>query len=174
MPVVLPAQLILADEWAVALGNTTGRTEGRDPDGNVVLAVTIQHGPAALLAVEQNGVLGLLAGMELAGELKEQIARLPSSIQEKLLYTVKQALMECPRVAWQMQPPTVTRMGELSSLQLSTFMRIERDSRETFNRFADAIQELSTQLVKVNIVMGQVFAGPSTGVADASHTNLYR
>ncbi len=135
---------MLAEEWAKALGNTTSWVEGTGPSGTPVPALSIQHGPAGLVVIEPNGVLGVLAGMEFGGELKTQIARLPSKIQEKMLYTVKQALMECPRIAWQMQPPTVTRMGDLNNIQLSTFMQIDRNSKETFNRFADAIQELTT------------------------------
>ena len=117
--------------------------------------------------------LSCLPGMEFVGDFKTQVARLPSRIQEKMLFTVKQALMECPKMAWQMQPPTVTKMGDLNTIQLSILMQLDKGSKETFNRFADAIQELTTQLVKIGVVMGQVFAGSSTGVAGDSHTRIY-
>lgn len=158
----------------MALGNTTGRTEGSDPNGKRVIALTIQHGAALLVAVEQNEVLGLLASMEFPKDLRDQVSQLPKKTQEKMLYTIKQVLMETPRIAWQMQPPTLTIMGELDKLQLSEFMRLDEDNPETFNRFADAIQELSTLVVRVGTVVGQLFTGASTGGGESPNASIYR
>jgi hypothetical protein len=168
------AQLHLAEEWARALGNVTGQTEGTDPTGQPVTALTIQHGPAVMIVVEQNQVIGLLAGMEFPAELRTQVAQLPQKTQEKILYTIKQVLLEAPRIAWQMQPPTVTRMGELNKLQLSVFMRLDEKNAETFNRFADAIQELTALVVRIGVVIGQVFTGASTGGNEAPNASIYR
>jgi hypothetical protein len=170
----LSPQLRLAEKWAKELGNVTGQTEGTDPGGNKLPALTIQHGAALLIAVEQNEVLGLLAGMEFPATLREQIGLLPPKTQEKMLYTIKQVLMDNPRVAWQMQPPTTTRMGELDKLQLSAFMRLDGKNVETFNRFADAIQELTTLVVRVGVVVGQIFAGASTGGSEPPNSSIYR
>lgn len=174
MAATLSAHLQLAEEWAIQLGNTTGRADGKDPEGNPVTALTIQHGPVQLLAVEQNGVLGLIGGIEFQDELRSQVARLPAKTQERMLYAVKQALVDCPRVAWQMQPPTVSRMGELVGLQLTSVQRIERDAADTFNRFADAIQELTTLVVKVNLILGQIFAGATTSGNTEAAGSIYR
>ncbi|MCI4326745.1 MAG: hypothetical protein L3K16_03800 [Thermoplasmata archaeon] len=164
----------IAEKWASTLGDTTGQTDGADPKGSRLTALAIQHGPATLIVAEQNEVIVLIAGLEFPAQLRAQVNQLPQKTQEKILYTIKQVLMENARVAWQMQPATVTRLGELGKLQLSIFMRLDEKNTETFNGFADAIQELTTLVVRVGVVVGQVFTGGSTSGNEVPNASIYR
>jgi len=171
-------QLALARRWAVQLGNTVEPVQATDAQGDAVAAFGVRHGPIQLIILETpTGVLTVLAVITIPPELRQTIGRLPPEFQAKMQETLKLAFMDCPRVGWNLIPPTATLIGMVERFDLSENLRIVDSDVASFNRFADAIQEVVTLAVRGQQVYSTVFVGgpgPPSRATSPHDTQIYR
>ena len=143
--------------------------QGTDPHGQVVPAIGIQHGPAKILVVERDGFLTMVAQIDIPAPMRESLSRFGIQLQEKMLETLKLAFMDVPRVGWTILPPSSTRIDQVERVLITELLRISESDIGSFNRFCDAIQELTTLVVRAI----QVYTAPSKG-STSPNSPMYR
>ncbi len=153
-PSTLPPHLDLAVKWAQELGNTAVVISGTYPDGRVIPAIAIKHGMFTVVCREGEGGLHLQGIMDIPPEARSQLRSLDAGSQSKLLTTLKGALMDNPRSGFGFFPVEFKHVYELQKISLDQVVRLVSDDAGTFNRFADAIQELATGMYKAAMVFG--------------------
>ncbi|MCI4332603.1 MAG: hypothetical protein L3K01_02565 [Thermoplasmata archaeon] len=175
MTVELSPQLETARKWALALGNEVEITTITDMANTKRPAIGIKHGSIGLLAAEINGTLSVAALLGVPPDFRTASSMLPADLRFQMLESVRQALMDCPRVGWTLLPQTTASIEQLEALQMLELMRLADGDVQSFNRFADAIQELVTMVVRVQSVFGALLAGGprSTGPSSAAR-EIYR
>jgi hypothetical protein len=147
-------QLLILRGWLDAMGATVQDVPidlavGRDrpsiqinfPDGIGLNAVEDKAG----------GVL-LLLSMAPAPEVAQAARSLNAENQEKLLLVLKNNLLSVHRLSWQLEPVTVTRLGQLQRIVLYERFRVEESDASTYNRFQDAFAELSTVRTMIRVL----------------------
>lgn len=104
-------------------------------------------------AVEDNGkAIILIFTMSPAPEVAAAAKALSRENQEKVFLLLRNALLDNPRLAWALQPPNVTAIGEITGIQMTQRFRVSEDDPSTFNRFTDAWQELVTAQVRIQVL----------------------
>ena len=154
MTVPLTAQLELVGRWATELGNKVSQTEATNPAGQSVPALQVQHGVVTLLVVDQSGTVAVLSIIQFPPEARKITRQLSNDVQERLLNIMRNAMMDNPRTGWTITPPTATRAGDVEVIQLVQLLRIDEQGTQSFNRLADALQELATMTIKVGSFYG--------------------
>jgi hypothetical protein len=162
MTLPLTPQLLLAQKWAKELGNGVMELTAKDAEGREAPGFGLAHGPANLGVIERDGVLMVSALLAVDPALAKLTGQLPPSLQLKMLETVKAAFMDCPRVGWNIIPPTAPGIGQVRQFLLVELLRIEEGSVESFNRFSDAIQKSTTLWVRTTQVYAAMGSGPSS------------
>lgn len=148
--------LTLAEKWARDLGNVTARISGTTPDGHEIPALSIKHGVFTVFCREEAGALHFSAILDIPADARSQLRKLDAPSQTRLLTTLKVALMENPRTGFGFFPVEFQRVYEIQKISLDQVVKISPDDSSTFNRFSDAIQELSTGLLKTVMVFSPV------------------
>lgn len=160
------ALLRLAEEWAKSLGNETAWGTGQRADGTSVPALALKHGIFILFCEDRAGILALTAMAEFPPEGRAQLRRLTEADEGKLAAALKAALTQNPRSGFSFFPPDFRHLFELQRLALEQHLKISSEDVSTFNRFADAIQELCSGMMHAGLVVGSVMTtqtsvGPS-------------
>jgi hypothetical protein len=156
------AQLDLAATWAHDLELSVEPLEVRNALGAVVPAIGIVRGQVRFALFEVRNVLHLVCSIQVPEEVRSATSRLKATLQEEMLIALRQAISECPRVGWVMLPMTTAKIGDLKELRLDETFRISESELQSFNRFADALQELSTVVLKASGVYGQLMTTQSS------------
>jgi hypothetical protein len=162
----LTPNLELAREWAIELGNTTEHISATGPDGKVEPAISIQHGMFVIFCKEQGEALLLIAVAEVPPVTRARLRTLDEPIRQKLLTSLKLAVMQNERTGFNLLPVDLTSIEQLQKYSLSQTVRIARDSPETYNRFGDAIQEISSGLLRSLMAFGPLMAPQTNRVSD--------
>ena len=146
-------QLALARRWFEQLGGKVSDVPLDLSVGRDLPSIAIDFGLAKLNAVvDKGGTLVILQTLKLSPEVVIAAKNMGRENQERVLLLLKNTLMENQRMLWALMPPTCTAIGELEAIQVMERMRISEEEVATFNRFQDAIQELSTLRVKVQVL----------------------
>lgn len=151
-------QTVLA--WARDLQLGIEPLEARDASGATLPGLALIRGQLRLSLLEIKGVLHLICDLNVPPQVRDATRKLKAKLQEEMLIALRQALSESPRVGWVLMPPTTARIGDLEQIRLTEAFRITAADPGTFNRFADAVQELATAALKAGGVYGQLMAGP--------------
>ena len=136
--------------------------------GRNLPSLSVELGTLRFNAVEDPGMaIVLIFSIQPGDEVIRAANNLSRENQEKVLLLLKTALMENQRLAWALQPPTVTALGELRGIQLTQRFRVREDDPSTYNRFHDAFQELVTAQVKIQILYESTVGARPRTKADA-------
>jgi len=105
--------------------------------------------------------------MAVPASLRAILSRLGEDSQRQLNDAIQAALLSNPRTAFQFSgdPKSVT---SIEVIQLEQVFRLDEQDRSSFNRFADAVQELVVGLNKV----GRAYAGFVQGPPAESSSRL--
>lgn len=150
----------LAEKWSRELGYATERTEGRRTDGSVIPSIAIEHGAVSLLCNEQNGALHVLAVMNIAPETRANLRRLDAAQNAQFLSTLKSVLMQNPRGGFSVYPGGFRHAAEMQQISLDQRLRIAPGDLASYNRFIDALQEVSVGALRLAAVFEPYFANP--------------
>ena len=166
-PPNVPDVLLLAEKGARAMGNQTRLVEiakgGRDRGGLLV----VMHGDQPALVREQMECISVFILMDIPDELVVEIAKLPSEYQKRLEVNLRGALLSHGRTAFALWPIRLRSIGELRRISIEQTLRISEEDPSSFNRYADAIQEVVTTTARVSKVLAPLFAsgGDSGGTS---------
>ena len=72
---------------------------------------------------------------------------------------LSQVLSENPRLGWALNPPTTATIGDLEGIRLTETFQVSESEVQSFNRFADAVQEVITAAARASAVFGQLMLG---------------
>lgn len=163
-PLQLPAQLQLVQRWVNALGMSTRQVEGTAPDGTKVAALEIHRGPNTIAAFsppisEPFVILKLM--VNLPASLRATIGKLGADSRRQLSEAVFGALQSNPRSGYQLIPPGSQDLTDVQQFSLEQAVRVSENDAGTFNRLADAIQELVTGYVLAGRQIALFVKGPT-------------
>jgi hypothetical protein len=150
--IAVSEMVALAEKWAGELGCATERTEGRRTDGSIVPSVSIQHGATWLLCNEKSGVLRLLAVMDVAPETRAALRRLDANQNHQFLRTLRLELMQNPRGGFSVYPGEFRHAAEIQQISIEQRCRIAAGDLASYNRFIDAMQELSIGALRLALL----------------------
>lgn len=141
--------LQLAERWAREAGCETERTEGRRTDGSTIPSIAIQHGAVSLLCNERDGVLRVIVVMDIAEGTRAQLRRLDANQNAQFLSTLRSTLTQNPRGGFSCYPGGFRHASEIRQITLEQRLRIAANELSSFNRFLDAMQEVSIGALRV-------------------------
>lgn len=152
-------QLDLAAKWALALELNVEPLAATDAEGHPVPGLVLSGPLLKYVVVEAKEVLLLLCDLTVPDQVRSGTAKLQKKLQEEMLIALRQALSDSPRLGWSLIPPTTTKISDLAQVRLSERLRLDESQVASFNRFADAIQEISTAAVRSGEVFGPLMMG---------------
>lgn len=176
----LPPALATAQKWATDLGNQVTQVTAQRPGGPPEPALQIKHGAYVLFAKlgTEAGVLVIMAIADLPPEFRARLARLDEESKIKLYVALKFALVQNSRDAFEIHPVTSKNIAEVERFGITQMLRVEEGDTASFNRLADAIQELVTGLARASMALGPVQGDSGTNVnsvrSDGSTNPMYR
>ncbi|MCI4325806.1 MAG: hypothetical protein L3K00_08025 [Thermoplasmata archaeon] len=163
----LSPQFELALKWARELQLGIEPLEAKDGMGNPIPARAIIRGQLRFSLIEVTGILHLVCDISVPSEVRSAVGRLTTKLQEEMLQSLRQALMDSQRVGWIISPVTTSKIGDLEGVRLEQAFRISATEVQSFNRFVDAFAEISTAAVRSSSVFGVLIfsAGPQAAAA---------
>lgn len=168
-PPQLTPMLELAEKWAMGMGCQTARITATLPDGTVEPALSIKRGQFVIFCKEQSGALLLLAILEIPSESRSRLRMLDKPTKDKLLTALKLAIMQNERTGFSLFPEDIQSVDELQKFSLSQIVRLSESDTSSFNRFADAIQELTTGIVRSMMAFGPLMFTQPGRVVDSMY-----
>lgn len=156
--VAVPKMVELAERWARELGYPTDRTEGTRSDGSTVPSLVIQYGAVSLLCNEHEGTLRVLAVMDVSPETRAQLRKLDAGASAQLLSALKLALTQNPRGGFSCYPSGFRHAAEIEQISLHQRFKVADGDLGSFNRFLDALQEVSVGAIRLAAVFEPYYA----------------
>ena len=153
VPALTP-QLQLAEEWARAKGDQVDHGAGIFEPGRVEPVLRVHHGPAPIYVRDMGRCLQVVGTLALPAEFRASLRAMDEAARAGALSDLREALMACPRVGFTLSPRTATDITEIAVVSVDQTLRISASDPSTFNRFADAIQEAETILLRVADLVG--------------------
>lgn len=154
-------QLSTMKKWFEQLG---AKVEEIPPDkskGRDLPSLGISFGEFRLNAVvDPGGSAVLLLTMKMGDDVRKLAHSVGEDAQRKMIMLLKQALMANPRLAWAFGPSTATLIEQIQEIQLMQRFRVKEDDASTFNRFADALQEVATVQTAVRELFSATLGTP--------------
>jgi len=149
-----PRQLVLAEQWAKQMGKKVDRVEVTLPNGNKIPILAIMHGNRAVLISTQHEVIFIFITIEIPKDIRKRLDNLDIAKQEKILLSLEHQLLSNARTAYRLEPQIVKKVSDLNKIIVEESIRISNKDKSSFNRFADAIQEVITVAVRAMFVFG--------------------
>lgn len=149
-----PKQLVLAEQWAKQMGKKVNRVDATLPNGKKIPILTIMHGTRAVLVSTRNEVIFIFIIIEIPEEIRNRLDKLDMAKQEKILLSLEHQLLSNARTAYRLEPQMLKKVSELKKIIVEQSIRISNKDQSSFNRFADAIQEVITVGVRAMLVFG--------------------
>ncbi len=159
-PKIQYKQLALAEKWAKQLGNKVERGEATLVTGKKVPLLNITHGNKPIFVHEANEIITVWINIGIPEEVREKIKTLDPASSQKMLISLKSQLLSNARTGFRMNPSNYKEFSEIKDFTVE--QRIKIKDIGSFNRFADAIQEVVTVAVKALLVYGIISTTEST------------
>lgn len=153
VPVLSPA-LELAERWAREKGDEVGRATGVFGNGPPEAVLRLHHGPAPIVLRDLGGCLQVMGSLQLPEGFRASLKEMDEDGRQELLSALREELMSCPRVGFMLGPESAAGLTDLDRVVVDSVLRLGADDAQTFNRFADAIQETETVLLRVADLIG--------------------
>ena len=157
-----PQLLTLAEKWAKQMGKEVERGKATLPDGKEIPVLFVSHGPRWVIIRKENDIIIINVFIEVPDEVRERIKTLDPTAQDRFLLQLKYQLLSNARTGWYPEPKTYKKPHELKKIIIEQRIRLSKMDHSSFNRYADALQEVVTVGVRVMILYG-IIPPESTG-----------
>lgn len=178
LPPFAPA-LELAEKWAIELGKGTVRGQLTSQDGTPQPLLVVDHAGKVVFVRQERECLVVFTLVELQPDALEKVAKLGPDLQRRVFAAFRLQLMLDGRTGYALAPAGVKRMRDVRRVAVEQILKVDRDDPATFNRYADAIQEVVTTTVRAFSVFGHLLAddgkaGGTSGVGRPPPSLMYR
>ncbi len=155
-------QLSLAEKWAKQLGNKVNIGEISLKDGSKIPILAIDHGGKLVLISEEDDTINIVINIDVPEEVRKKIGAIDKDTAHKMLISLQNQLMSNARTAYMMNPNKFKNLSEVKTISIQQRIKISAKDSCSFNRFADAIQEVVTVAVKAMLIYGIISNTQST------------
>jgi len=155
-------QLSLAEKWAQQLGNRVNSGEAALENGTKIPILGVDHGGRLVLVSEENETLIVSINITIPDEVRKKIKTIDKDTAQKILMSLQNQLLSNARTAFMMNPNKFENLSEITNISIQQRIKISLKDPSSFNRFADAIQEVVTVAVKTMLIYGIVSNTQST------------
>lgn len=163
-----PPQLVLAQRWLEAAGDTVEAAEGRGPEGDPIWTLVVTHGAIKLRVVPREDQLAVTVGFGVPAEARAKLRTLPDEVRKKLFVLFRQELLSCHRVGFLYQPTDAADISGIENFVVISLLVIGAKDLSTRNRLLDAIQEVTTTGLRAYQILGIASSGGSTAPPPAT------
>ena len=171
VPPPLTPSLELAAKWAKDLGNQVIHISASLPGGKIDPALSITHGTFVLFCKDLGESISLIGIVDIPPDSRARLRALSSDESSRMFMAFRLALMENPRSGFSFFPTDFKTIHEVQKFSLEQRFRVSESDTASFNRFADAIQELATGILRAAMVFGPMGVGQTVVRQD---TGMYR
>lgn len=153
-----PDVLLLAENWARGMGKVTKRVSFQTPNGGEIVVLTVMHGDKQVFVHEWNECISVFALMDLPEELTTRMRAMSSQLQRRLEVGLQRELVSLGRTAFTFRPLPLESIVHLQRISVSQLIRISSGDPSSFNRFADAIQEVVTSIARAASILAPILS----------------
>jgi len=153
MPSSVPPPLTLADRWARELGKTTRLMELLDSDGSKGVVLLIVHRDHRIFIQARGECIVVTVLIEIPTEVTAAIARQSAPMKRRIEVNLRTELASNGRTAFTLRPAAMTDIEQLRRITVEQLMKVSEDDPSSFNRLADAIQEVVTTAARASAVL---------------------
>lgn len=172
-----PDVLLLAETWARGMGKVTKRVSFQTPNGGEIVVLTVMHGDKQVFVHKWNECISVFALMDIPEELTARIRTMSSHLQRRLEVGLQRELVSLGRTAFTFRPLPLESIAHLQRISVSQLIRISSGDLSSFNRYADAIQEVVTAIARAASILVPILSvkGESSGTSGdrAVPTGMY-
>ncbi len=151
-------QIDIAEPWLQSMGKPTRRTKLQVPGGVEIPGLEIHHGSFVLVAYsppgEESKFLVVKMFANLPASLRGQVGRLGDETRRQLTDDVFELLQANPRSGYAVMPQGVAEFSRIEQMSLEQVMRLDQSDNQSFNRLADAVQELVSGMTRIGRRIG--------------------
>jgi hypothetical protein len=101
-------------------------------------------------------------------EVKDRLAKLSPELQQQVLVTFVDRLLRHPRSGYAVQPVGFKGLHQMDRWVVTQVVRVDEEDPGTFQRFADALQEVATVFMGAGMVLAAVMQRPPPGADSGS------
>jgi len=167
----LSPTLATAERWAKQLGDKVEVIEGKKPDGTPVSVLKVTRGSLEVVVIDRgNGLVEIDCPQDLAKEAKDRLRALAPELQQATLLTFIDRLLRNPRAGYAFQPLGIKALHDVDRWVFTQVVKVSDDDPGSFQRFADALQEVVTGFMSAAMVIAAVMQRPPPGAASGSST----
>ncbi len=157
----------LAEEWAKGMGKGTMRGEFSTPEGTRQPLLVVDHGGNRVFVRQDRDCLTVFVIVEMEQDAIDKVAKLSPDLQRRLYAAFRLQLMMHGRTGFATAPTGAKHLREIRRVVIEQVVRIEKNDTSTYNRYADAIQEVVTSMVRAFSVFGHLLSDGSGGAGTA-------
>ena len=171
---VLPQQLELALQWAKDMDKEVKIIEAETADSRRVPVLQVFHGKRWVIVSAKASSVSVVVPLKIPESARKKITKLPDNIQEKAIFMHRQQLLSYGRIGYILTPLGVRKLGDVEGVLIEEVLRLSPREYSTFNRFADAVQEVITAGVWVLHFIGGMSSGeePAESVDSSEAVNV--
>jgi hypothetical protein len=146
--------LRLAEKWARQAMNETERHLFDAPGGKKMPALVVNHAGFKILIFDHKPCVLLTGDVLIPKEMRAQLASAKIEDKQKGAFLLRMELMSGARTGWYFVPPTASSLDQIERFGSAQLIRISDYDPQSFTRFVDGIQEVSTVAVRALNVLG--------------------
>lgn len=168
--------LELAEEWASAMSMPTHRGEFEDRGSKAPL-LFVTRGTHDVYVRGQGACIIVFLVVTFSDEAKARLQRLRRPVQRRAISGLRLHLLAHARNSFSLSPEGVREAEHLNRLVVEQLIRVSRDDPASFNRFADAIQEVVAGTARAMAFLGTLVEetdhGPDRGKGPTTPSGMY-
>lgn len=149
------------------MGKETFRGEFSTIEGIRKPLLVVDHGGKIVFVREERDCLVVFSIVEMEQDAIDKVAKLSPDLQRRLYTAFRLQLMMHGRTGFSTFPPGARHLREIRRVAVEQVVRIEKGNTATYNRYADAIQEVITTTVRAFSVFGHLLSDGSGGAGTA-------
>jgi hypothetical protein len=143
--------LALAEKWLSQMGKRVSRTTAVAPTGATVPGLHVQHGTISVFILPALGgtdAITVFGVLEIPPDVRARLGRESKETQARLHQGLRYLLMLGDRTGFTILPPTATLIADVTRFSLEEILRLDEADSGSFNRLADAVQEVVNGIVR--------------------------
>ncbi len=171
-----PPPLALAEGWARELSRPTRRATVAGPESTSEAVILVAHGSRDLTVRAFGTWVAVALIVEFSPEARDVFLALPDSTQVRALRAIRAQLVQQPRTSFAIEPREAVSIAEVTRVVVEQVFRISSEDPSSFNRFADALQEVSAASAGAFFRLGAFIEGASKdrpGPRDPAPPEMY-